>query len=269
MTEARQPAESELIPEEPFLRWYEALRQRQMSDLTFPEVRRGVQALSATYVQSRKTRLESALSGAGKRAAFAMFYAPLHFLLIQAIVRELGEEARAVTKILDLGCGTGVGGAAWALEHGGRPRVRGIERNAWAVGEARWNYRQLRIDGRVDQRDLGDVGLSTKGSGVIMAFTANELEDSVRTDLKDRLIGASLEGGHILIVEPIALRLLPWWTAWAEDFEAIGGIAREWKFRANLPQELHLMDRAAGLDHQFLTGRSLWLPGKKHHASDP
>ena len=26
--------------------------------------------------------------------------------------------------------------------------------------------------------------------------------------------------------------------------------------------QLALMDRAAGLDHQELTGRSLWLPGK-------
>jgi hypothetical protein len=44
------------------------------------------------------------------------------------------------------------------------------------------------------------------------------------------------------------------------EWRRIGGRADEWRFRVELPERLALMDRAAGLDHRELTGRSLWLP---------
>jgi hypothetical protein len=127
-----------ILPDETFLRWFDALEERHLADLTFSEVRRGVEALSATWVEGRRTRLASALAGAGKRAAFALFYAPLHYLLIQAILEASGAATHRVGTILDLGCGTGVAGAAWALEAQGHPRVTGIEPNGWAAEEARW-----------------------------------------------------------------------------------------------------------------------------------
>src|SRR6516162_6707610 len=99
------------------VQWLEALERRHQKDLKFSEIRRGVQALSSLYV-SRRERLDrnSALDGAGKRAAFAMFFGPLHFLLVREILRALGARIPQGTAILDLGCGTGVAGAAWALE---------------------------------------------------------------------------------------------------------------------------------------------------------
>jgi len=33
----------------------------------------------------------------------------------------------------------------------------------------------------------------------------------------------------------------------------------EWRFAAELPERMRLLDRAAGLDHAVLTARSLWL----------
>jgi len=70
--------------------WYAALEARHLMSLTFPEVRRALQALSSLYVE-RRDRLVAgrALEGAGKRAAFAMFYGPLHFLIVREIVRAL------------------------------------------------------------------------------------------------------------------------------------------------------------------------------------
>ena len=56
---------------------------------------------------------------AGKRAAFALFYAPLHFMAVTAVVQALGADAPPPASIVDLGCGTGVAGAAWALAAGG------------------------------------------------------------------------------------------------------------------------------------------------------
>ena len=82
---------------------------------TFKEVRHGLQALSSLYVERRERMAGgAALDGAGKRAAFALYYGPMHFLLVREIVRALA--LRAPRRILDLGCGTGTAGAAWALE---------------------------------------------------------------------------------------------------------------------------------------------------------
>src|SRR5262245_2880020 len=122
-----------------FLSWQDALERRFLSTLTFQEVRRSVQSLSSLYVESRE-RLDSgaALNGAGKRAAFAMFYAPMHFLLVREIVRSLGASKKAMPAIIDLGCGTGSAGAAWALECSPIPKLIGVERNTWALQETKW-----------------------------------------------------------------------------------------------------------------------------------
>src|SRR4051794_32183055 len=115
---------------DPFPAWHGALEKRHLANLTFQEVRRSVQALSAIYVEQRD-RIDSgaALNGVGKRAAFAMFFAPLHFLLVREIVRALSACRKVPDTIVDVGCGTGIAGAAWALECEPAPKVIGIDRN--------------------------------------------------------------------------------------------------------------------------------------------
>ena len=54
-----------------------------------------------------------------------------------------------------------------------------------------------------------------------------------------------------------------WWDAWSEAFGRAGGRADEWRFAAELPEDLREMDRLAGLDHAELTARSLWMGGEK------
>jgi hypothetical protein len=75
------------------------------------------------------------------------------------------------------------------------------------------------------------------------------------------LLAAALNGAPVLVIEPIARRLTLWWDDWAREWKAAGGREDEWRFRVDLPKKLALMDKAAGLDHRELTGRSLWLPG--------
>ena len=70
-----------------------------------------------------------------------------------------------------------------------------------------------------------------------------------------------MRGARVLVVEPIASRPVPWWTAWADAFVQAGGRADLWRFPSSLPPLLALLDKAAGLDHRVLTARSLWLPG--------
>ena len=93
--------------DEAFLSWLETLQARELERLTFQEIRKGVTALSRIYVQERARLGKAVFDGAGKRAAFASFYTPLHYLLVRAIVLELGAESPPPTNILDLGCGLG------------------------------------------------------------------------------------------------------------------------------------------------------------------
>ena len=104
------------IRDDRFDHWIAALQTRHLSDLRFPEVSRALRALSSTYVERRQTLTDgAALAGAGKRAAFALFYGPLHYLLVAHIVRSIPEATQpAVPALVDLGCGTGASGAAWA-----------------------------------------------------------------------------------------------------------------------------------------------------------
>ena len=90
--------------------------------------------------------------GAGKRAAFALYYGPMHFLLVREIARGLGPSAASPRRILDLGCGTGTAGAAWALECGPRTRVEAVDRSGWAVAEARWTLVAVRAGRPRDAR---------------------------------------------------------------------------------------------------------------------
>ena len=262
-------------------RWLADLEARQLSDLQFREVSRALRALSATYVERRdKLREGAALSGAGKRAAFAMFYGPLHFLLVREVVRALELATPAPSAIVDLGCGTGVAGAAWASEQEQRPLVHGIDVSAWALAEAEHTWRAFGIPARARRADFATAAWPKGRAALVAAFAVNELQDSSRASLLARLLDdrtgggregaggkAPVQGGHggaggkapVLIIEPLARAAAPWWPTWREAFERGGGRADEWRFRCALPPLVAKLDRAAGLDHRELTARSLLL----------
>jgi hypothetical protein len=247
---------------DPFPAWVEALEARHTASLTFTEIRKALQALSSVYVQRRARLSEGeALASAGKRAAFALFYGPLHFLLVREVVRALDAARPAPETIADLGCGTGVAAAAWALEAGGRPAIEGVDRNGWTVEEARFTFGRLGVRGRASRGDVGTARLPGRRGAIVAALTVNELADDAREALLPRLLDATRLGARVLIVEPIARGVTPWWTAWSEAVQAAGGRADEWRFPAALPPRLALLDKAAGLDHRTLTARSLYLPG--------
>ena len=80
--------------------WLEALDRRHLADFTLSEVARALRALSSCYVE-RRTKLATggALSSAGKRSAFALFYAPLHFLVTREIVTALPISHGSITDV--------------------------------------------------------------------------------------------------------------------------------------------------------------------------
>jgi len=248
------------VPDKSFVRWLDELEHRYLSDLNFSEVRRAVQALSSLYVERRdRVDFASAFSGAGKRAAFAMYFGPLHFLLITEIVRALHARVPKDTDILDLGCGTGVAGAAWALELQSEPKVIGVDRNPWALQECKWTYHQLGIHGLTRNAEIKTLRPPAH-TAVIAAFVINELDSDSREHFREHFIKISRAGAPVLVVEPIARRISSWWDEWSRAWRAAGGRDDEWRFRIPLPERLALMDQAAGLNHRELTGRSLWLP---------
>lgn len=243
-----------------FETWLGALQERHLADLRIPEVTRALRALSSVYVERRQhAGLHKALDSAGKRAAFALFYGPLHFITTYSIVEALGAAGNA-RRVLDLGCGTGAAGGAWSLAAGNAP-ITGIDRHPWAVAEARWTYAALGIRGTARQGDLTRLPHVGAGDGVLAAFLLNELPDPARVTLLRRLLDDTRRGAQVLVIEPISMRVSPWWRGAAADVEAAGGRADEWRFDADLPTSVRLLDKAAGLDHRELTARSLYCPG--------
>jgi hypothetical protein len=248
--------------------WLAAIDQRHLSDLTPSEVARALRALSSCYVERRsKLTRGAALGTAGKRAAFALFYAPVHFLIARQIVRALALDRVRLTQLLDLGCGTGAAGAAWALDASG-VRIAGVDRHPWAVAEANWSYQQLSIPGRAVQLDVLRARLAASAeAGILAAYAVNELQDSGRAELLPRLIAAAARGAHVLVIEPVARRVTPWWSPWESAFLEGGGRADEWRFPAHLPPRQRDLAKAAGLDPRELTARSLYVGGSEPTAS--
>jgi SAM-dependent methyltransferase len=245
--------------------WLAALEARHLANLTRPELTRALRALSSCYVERRdKLTSGAALEGAGKRAAFALYYGPLHFLTVTAVVRATLAHELPLQTIVDLGCGTGVGGAAWALASAKPPAIAGIDRSAWAVQEANWTYRALGLRG---QARTGDITRSdtiarlqsprAADSAILLGYTANELPSGTRAALLEQIVRAVTAGSHLLIVEPIARGVTAWWPEWTARLAVTGARADEWRFPAALPPLIRQIAKGAGLDPREFTARTI------------
>lgn len=254
--------------------WLDAVIARHESTLPRPQFLKAIRALSARYVERRDalTR-QSAADSPGKRAAFAGFYAPLHFLTLRAILREL--DAPAVPDVVDLGCGTGVAGIAWALATGGRARVTGYDLAPWARAEAAQNLRELGLRGRALPGDMATKtsgvvsrqngnsrfrfgGNDSRGRlGYVAAWSLNELDPAKRAGVIAGLAAAATKGSPVLVVEPIARRAVPWWPDVERELLAVGGRSDEWRFTEPLPERLESLSRDAGFVREAMTARSV------------
>ena len=244
--------------------WLAALDERHFANLTQSEVTRALRALSSVYVERRdKLATGAALDGAGKRAAFALFYGPQHYLIAREIVEALAESTGvfAAQRIVDLGCGTGSAGAAVAVAC--QAAIDGFDLNRWAVAEADWTYRHFGLVSRALVMNVRAVRLEGKpGDLILAAYTVNELPEEVRDDLLARVMAAHTRGSAVLIIEPIGRRANRWWPAWKREVLDRGGREDDWRFRTPLPPRQRALAKAAGLDVQELTARSLSLRGE-------
>lgn len=243
-------------------RWFDALQERHLASLEWAEVTRALRALSSAYVQRRgKLDAGAALDGRGKRAAFALFYGPLHFSAVAHIIERLratDADGWHASTVIDAGCGTGAAGAAFALGASEQPAVLGVDVHPWAVAEAAWTYRFFGLHGRATRGDLARLRVPPR-TAIVAAYALNEIAPDAREALLDRAVA----GGHaLLVIEPIARGITPWWDAAAARIAAAGGRADDWKLPLEMPERWRLLDRAAGFRRTHLTARSLWLPAR-------
>ena len=217
---------------------------------------RALRALSSAYVERRETALaeRKALDGAGKRAAFALYYGPIHFLLIQHIVGELGIAPQRGT-VVDLGCGTGVAGAAVATSGLAKLPVLGIDTHPWTLDEARFTYKAFGLRADVRRAHAAKTRFPADTSFIVAAFVVNELTAADRDVLLRECIRLKPDT-TILIVEPISQRISPWWDDWTRE---LGARADEWRVRVEMPAIVKRLSKAAGLRPEVLTARSLFV----------
>ncbi|MBX7185701.1 MAG: class I SAM-dependent methyltransferase [Vicinamibacteria bacterium] len=245
-------------------RYLEALLERHLKDLKFSEVTRGLRALSAGYVEKREEGgLSRALDGRGKRAAFALYYGSTHFLATQVLVRDLGLgfESGGRATILDLGCGTGVCGAAWAMESHAPTHVVGADRSSFALHEARWTYQALRLKAETSRSITETLGAIRRPEGIVIGWTLNELDDSRRALIAERLAHWVAKGSRLLVIEPVSKRVTAWWDEWVKRLPSTHCSVLENRLRLDLPPKIALLARSAGLGAEGTVVRVLVAGG--------
>jgi SAM-dependent methyltransferase len=239
--------------------WIADLEARHLASLTPSEVARALRALSSGYVERReRLATKGAFDSHGKRAAYALYYAPLHFLTVSHIVEQF-RPMGAVTSLLDVGCGTGAAGAAWAVRLERAPRVLGVDAHPWALQETARTYRAFGLDGSTRRVHASRLVIPRGVDAIVAGWMLNEVDDDTRQALQRTLLAAIRQGRQVLIVEPIATRVSPWWPAWAAPFVGAGARADLWRWTSTLPDIVHRLGRAAGLHPETLTARSLYL----------
>lgn len=237
--------------------WVARLEARHLANLTLPEVARGLRALSSAYVERRQTALPGGrpLDGAGKRAAFALYYAPLHFLAVSHALEAM-KAGGSPLPVLDLGCGTGAVGAAAAAVTGAGS-VTGLDTHPWALDEARQTYADFDLSFAVSRGSAVRFRAPRQPAFVAAGYVVNELSDEERERLRPALARAARQGSHVMIIEPLAGRAVPWWSLWAEELERAGWKSREWKLAVEPPDIVRRLGEAAGLTPTRVNIRTL------------
>lgn len=243
-----------------FDHWLASVVGRYVPPLTYAELRKGVQALSMLYVERRDEGnvAARAIDGQGKRGAFATYYAALHFITVHHALEMMGGTDTVGTprRIIDLGCGTGVVGAALATALPGSPAVLGVDRSGWALEEAERTWAAFGVSGRAVRAELPD-GVPQIGEGdmIALGWSLSEWDDVTRAKFLRRLFKYLRKGVSLFIAEPLSTQVAPWWDEWAEQLASFGVSQELCKIAIVRPQWIQDMDKASRLDHQVVGAR--------------
>jgi hypothetical protein len=100
--------------------------------------------------------------------------------------------------------------------------------------------------------EAGDVWL--------LGWSANELAAGERDALLERIVRAIGFGARVVLLEPLAGKIVPWWRAWRDELAPLGVADFECKVPVALPEWIARLDKASGLDHRVLGARLLIGP---------
>jgi SAM-dependent methyltransferase len=253
---------------ESFDGWLAAAVARYQPPLRPAEIRRGLRALSSLYVERRggSELGRRSRDGMAKRAAFATYFAPLHFLATWHALRELAPPLGTVKRVIDLGCGTGAAGAAAARACPDAPGLLGLDDSGWALGEARHTWRAFGLRGRAVRRRLPSGQLELRaGDLAVLGWFVNELQGDARERLLAALARGLQRGAGVLVLEPLSRQVAPWWE---EGVRSLGGgtEVHELHLARERPERVAELDAASGLDHSVLGVRVCLAPPQPIHA---
>ena len=259
--------------------WAEAVLARHTRALARPEFLKAARALSVRYVERRSDLpRRSPIDSAGKRAAFAGLFAPLHFYTALGIAERLGiGDSGPIDRVVDLGCGTGVSSAACAVALDRAPGIEGVDQLGWSLAEAVWNWRALGVRGRTRRGDLVTAAerLAAQrniGHGrtlVVLGWTVNELGSAGRARLLCAVRSLAADGTPALVIEPIGRGATPWWREWHDALLPHHVREDAWSIEPRLPAAVCEVDAAAGFRREALTAKSLYVPAAAGSEPDP
>ena len=154
----------------------------------------------ATSSAATACRVAGPRVGGQARGLRALLRAAALFVTRAILDRRFRSRPPACSDVLDVGCGTGAAGAAWAVRSA---RVTAIRRHrSPPVGGRRKPTGPTASSGSPaapTQRDVSRAALSGRhGTAVIVAYTANELADAAAPALLDQLLGAPSCGARAL-----------------------------------------------------------------------
>ena len=246
--------------------WLSAATERFEAELRFAEIRKGVNSLSSLYVERRSGAdlAARAHEGAGKRAALATYFAPLHFLAAHCALESLVESnpgaLAGIRRVVDLGCGTGAAGAAAASACAARPEVLGVDRSGWALAEARRTYTAFGLRARTLRSRLPrGLPRGRPGDLCVLGWCLNELREEERDRLLARLAEARDGlGARILVLEPLAGAVTPWWETARGRLGGAGVWTAVVKRPIERPARIAELDHASGLDHRVIGVRAMF-----------
>ncbi|HCH61689.1 MAG TPA: hypothetical protein DFR83_02715 [Deltaproteobacteria bacterium] len=242
--------------------WVDAAHARWARGLEFRELRRGAQAVSDVYVHKRKAGglAERAVDGRGKRAAFVVYFGGLHLLLVQDWMS--GQAPPTVDRILDVGCGPGVVGAAAARWCGG-VRLHASDRVGRHLEVAAWTARQLGVKARTSKATLPTVLESARPSSLVtLGWVLNELPSADRDATFSMLVRVVRKGAGALIFAPLSLRASPWWPELARTLRRATTEPlheTEHRFQPERPSLIADLDRATRLNHATMGARVMYV----------
>ena len=249
---------------DPFTRWIAALEARHFAELTFPEVSRALRALSSTYVERRQKLAEGAAL-VGRRQARR----------VRAVLRTAPPSARASHRREP-----SRGDANHPDAHRSRVRHGRVRRGVGARVRAacRASSGSIAIRGRLPRRATPTARSgsprpsaaatsrprprSTARPRFSRRSRSNELADPARDALLPRLLDRARQR-RSRPRRRAARRLR---RALVEEVAGRVRVGRRPRrrmaaARTELPPIVEKLDRAAGLNHREITGRSLWLAG--------